>query len=69
MRYFHPVAARPRERSRLQLTPDSVGGTAADADAPRSAAAGTLLLYIYSGAALPLTSPTVSDHTHSARLK
>ena len=33
------------------------------------AAADTLLLYIYSSAALPLTSPTVSDHTHSARLK
>ena len=34
------------------------------------AADDALLLYIYSsGAALPLTSPTVSDHTHSARLK
>ena len=33
---------RPRQRSRLQLTPDSVGGTRTDADAPRSAAADTL---------------------------
>ena len=33
------------------------------------AADDALLLYIYSGAALPLTSPTASDHTHSARLK
>ncbi len=38
---------RPRERSRLQLTPDSVGGTRIDAHAPRSAAAGTLR-HIYS---------------------
>ena len=33
---------RPRQRSRLQLTPDSVGGTRTDADASRSAAADTL---------------------------
>ena len=51
---------RPRERSRLQLTPDSVGGIRIDAHAPRSAAAGTLLPYIFSGTAcgayLPLHS-------------
>lgn len=31
--------SRPRERSRLQLTPDRVGGTRTNAHAPRSAAA------------------------------
>ena len=30
------AASRPRERSRLQLTPDSVGGTRIAADAPRT---------------------------------
>ena len=50
--------ARPRERSRLQLTPDSVGGTRIDADAPRSAAANALLPYIYSGTALRCISPS-----------
>ncbi|MFR8949340.1 MAG: hypothetical protein ACLVJI_09330 [Bacilli bacterium] len=35
----HSQSSRPRERSRLQLTPDSVGGTRTDAHAPRSAAA------------------------------
>ena len=39
---------RPRERSRLQLTPDSVGGTCTDA----------LLPYIYSGTALRCISPS-----------
>ena len=38
-----PSPPRPRERSRLQLTPDSVGGTRIDADAPRSAAADALM--------------------------
>ena len=49
MRYSPTSPTRPRERSRFQLTPDSVGGTAADAE--------TLLLYIYSGAALRCISP------------
>ena len=31
-----PSPPRPRERSRLQLTPDSVGGTRIDAHAPRT---------------------------------
>ena len=53
-----PSPPRPRERSRFQLTPDSVGGTSADADAPRSAAADALLLYIYSGTALRYISPS-----------
>ena len=44
--------ARPRERSRFQLTPDSVGGTRTDAHAPRSAAADAHLPHIYSGTAL-----------------
>ena len=42
-----PSPPRPREQSRLQLTPDSIGGTRTDADAPRSAAADTLQ-HIYS---------------------
>ena len=42
-----PSPPRPREQSRLQLTPDSIGGTRTDADAPRSAAADTLR-HIYS---------------------
>ena len=53
-----PSPPRPRERSRLQLTPDSVGGTRTDADAPRSAAAEALLLSIYSGTALRCISPS-----------
>ena len=57
VRHYSRAAARPRERSRLQLTPDRVGGTRIDADASRSAADDALLLYIYSGTALPLTSP------------
>ena len=62
MRYYSRAGVRPRERSRLQLTPDSVGGIDANADAPRSAAAEAPLLYIYSGTALrciptPISSP------------
>ena len=34
--YRSSGGTRPRERSRLQLTPDSVGGTRTDADAPRT---------------------------------
>ena len=49
---------RPHERSRLQLTPDSVGGTRTDADAPRSAAADALQHRIYSGTALRCISPS-----------
>ncbi len=45
-------------RSRLQLTPDSVGGTRIDADAPRSAAADALQHRIYSGTALRCISPS-----------
>ncbi len=47
-----PSPPRPRERSRFQLTPDSVGGTRIDAHAPRSAAADALQHCIYSGTAL-----------------
>ena len=39
MRFGDALLRRPRKRSRLQLTPDRVGGTRTDADAPRSAAA------------------------------
>ena len=39
MRFGDALLRRPRERSRLQLTPDRVGGTRTDAYAPRSAAA------------------------------
>ena len=39
VRHYSRARVRPRERSRLQLTPDSVGGTRTDADAPQSAAA------------------------------
>ena len=46
MRHYSRAGVRPRERSRLQLTPDSVGGTRIAADAPQSAAADALLLYI-----------------------
>ena len=53
-----PSPPRPRERSRLQLTPDSVGGTRIDAHAPRSAAADALLHCIYSGTALRCISPS-----------
>ena len=53
-----PSPPRPRERSRFQLTPDSVGGTRIDADAPRSAAADTLRPYIFSGTALRCISPS-----------
>ena len=53
-----PSPPRPRERSRFQLTPDSVGGTRTDADAPRSAAADALLHCIYSGTALRCISPS-----------
>ena len=56
--YRSSGGARPRERSRLQLTPDSVGGTRIDADAPRSAAADTLQHRIYSGTALRCISPS-----------
>ena len=52
-----PSPPRPRERSRLQLTPDSVGGTRIDAHASRSAAAGSLQHRIYSGTALRCISP------------
>ena len=34
--YCSSGGTRPRERSRFQLTPDSVGGTRTDADAPRT---------------------------------
>ena len=34
--YRSSGGVRPRERSRFQLTPDSVGGTRIDADAPRT---------------------------------
>ena len=51
-----PSPPRPRERSRFQLTPDSVGGTRIDADAPRSAADDALLPY--SGTALRCISPS-----------
>ena len=53
-----PSPPRPRERSRFQLTPDSVGGTRIDADAPQSAAADTLQHCIYSGTALRCISPS-----------
>ena len=56
--YRSSGGARPRERSRFQLTPDSVGGTRTDADASRSAAAGTLWQCIYSGTALRCISPS-----------
>ena len=36
VRHYSRAGVRPRERSRLQLTPDSVGGTRTDADAPRT---------------------------------
>ena len=39
MRFGDALLRRPRKRSRLQLTPDRVGGTRTDAYAPRSAAA------------------------------
>ena len=39
MRFGDALLRRPRKRSRLQLTPDRVGGTRTDADASRSAAA------------------------------
>ena len=39
VRHYSRAGVRPRERSRLQLTPDSVGGTRTDAHAPRSATA------------------------------
>ena len=39
MRFGDALLRRPRKRSRLQLTPDRVGGTRIDAYAPRSAAA------------------------------
>ena len=39
MRFGDALLCRPRKRSRLQLTPDRVGGTRTDADASRSAAA------------------------------
>ena len=39
MRFGDALLCRPRKRSRLQLTPDRVGGTRTDAYAPRSAAA------------------------------
>ena len=39
MRFGDALLRRPRKRSRLQLTPDRVGGTRTDTDAPRSAAA------------------------------
>ena len=61
-RRHSPIVAHlpscPRKRSRLQLTPDSVGGTRTDAHAPRSAAAGTLQQCIYSGTALRCISPS-----------
>jgi len=57
-----PSPPRPRERSRFQLTPDSVGGTRIAADAPQMrrgrAAANALLPYIYSGTALRCISPS-----------
>ena len=58
VRHYSRAGVRPRERSRLQLTPDSVGGTRTDAHAPRSAAAGTLRQCIYSGTALRCISPS-----------
>ena len=58
MRFEDALLRRPRERSRLQLTPDRVGGTRTDADAPRSAAAEALLLSIYGGTALRCISPS-----------
>ena len=39
MRFGDALLRRPRKRSRLQLTPDRVGGTRTDAYAPQSAAA------------------------------
>ena len=39
MRFGDALLRRPRKRSRLQLTPDRVGGTRTDTYAPRSAAA------------------------------
>ena len=39
MRFGDALLRRPRKRSRLQLTPDRVGGTRTDAYASRSAAA------------------------------
>ena len=57
MRYYSRAGVRPRERSRLQLPPDNVGGTRIDAHAPRSAAAEAPLLYIYSGTALRCMPP------------
>ena len=53
-----PSPPRPRQRSRLQLTPDSVGGTRTATTAPRSAAAEALLLSIHSGTALRCISPS-----------
>ena len=57
MRFGDALLRRPRKRSRLQLTPDRVGGTRTDAYAPRSAAADALLLSIHSGTALRCISP------------
>ena len=53
-----PSPPRPRERSRLQLTPDRVGGHQPPHMRRGRAAAGTLLPYIFSGTALRCISPS-----------